>query len=139
MNNDLIEYPCGHKGRTEYCQRCLDDIRMELYREQEREKDERRRRQKQREREQWKASFGDDPIDLRGLPKRIVEKMRGKIDELEAGVPLRKLGGRRLNRDRNTISVKITYDYRLVLRDTGDDIVPYDALTHESYNAKYGD
>lgn len=123
-------FPCGHLGRGQYCHRCMKEIKKEVRREE-------REAEQQREREAWRLSFDDDPIDLRRLPRHIVEKTRALLERLDAGATVRDLEAKRLQFDRQLVSIVVTREYRLVCLDDGAHLHPLEALSHEDYNTRY--
>lgn len=83
----------------------------------------------------WQQRFASDPIDLKHLPKPIVDKTRRILDLLDQGVAPGELKGRRFNFDRTLLRIPVTYRYRLLCRWQADRIVPLQVLSHEAYNA----
>ncbi len=122
-------FPCGHQGYGQVCHRCAQLAAAKAQEAMARE-------QARLERQQWQATFAADVIDLQGLPKTIVLRARQVIAELGAGTDYRQFKGKRLNHDRNVISIPLTYDYRLICYDVGDRIEPRSVLSHEDYNVK---
>lgn len=120
MSHRKKHFPCGHRGMGKYCHRCRS-----------REKSSNERREKRRE---WHATFEGDPIDLRGFPERVVRKARELLKRLNAGEYWGHMRGKRLNYDRTRISVPIGRDYRLILREGPEGVVPVMVLSHEDYN-----
>jgi hypothetical protein len=108
----------------------MKEIKKEI-REEEREA------QRQREREAWRASFDHDPIDLRRLPRHIVEKTRAILERIADGATVRDLEAKRMQYDRQFVSVVVTREYRLVCLDTEAGLQPVEALSHEDYNTRY--
>jgi hypothetical protein len=118
-------FDCGHKGFGSYCHACRAD--------QERaDRDARHDARRRAERAAWTASFDRDPIDLRGLPRHVVEAAREKIAALEDGAKWQEVGGKKVGP--STISVPLPSWYRLVCLYDDGSVVPVDAMSHESYN-----
>ena len=116
-------FPCGHKGKGQYCHRC--------------EQVSRRRQQRRAEQQRWAQQFANDPINLRRLPQRsLINKARAIIAAIAAGQSHTAFKGKRLNHDRTVISVPVNRDYRLIYYDTGAGFELKDLMTHEEYNVK---
>lgn len=113
-------FPCGHKGYGQVCHRCQQEMAQLI--------------EKQQQKSQWEATFEDDPIDLRILPKNVVLKARQIIDALQNSHNYRDFHGKRLRHDRMVISIPVTRNYRLLCRDQGSLIVPEAVVSHEDYN-----
>jgi hypothetical protein len=119
MSGRKRTFPCGHKGRGQYCHRCAQE------------------QEAQSRKQAWKDTFAQDPIDLRCLPNRTqVEKARTLLAEIAQGRPYTDFRGKRLNHDRTLISVPLGLDYRLLFQDTGSGLLPLACLSHEAYNVK---
>lgn len=120
-------FPCGHKGRGQYCHYCA----------QEQQEKTKKREQELEEKRVWKDSFDQDPIDLTFLPsKTLVRKARTILERIAQGAPYTDFRGKRLNHDRTIISLPLTPDYRLLFQDTGSGLQPLECLSHEAYNVK---
>ena len=120
MSRRKKQFPCGHRGFGRVCHRCA---------------------QKQADWEQkkqykldWEASFEQDPIDLKNLPKNVVVKSRRIIKQLQLQSDYRQFHGKRLRHDRFVISIPITRSYRLICRDCGQFLAPEAVISHEDYN-----
>lgn len=123
-------FPCGHRGRGQYCHRCEAEAR-------ERRAEEARTAEARAQRAAYAAAFEDDAVDLRGLPRHVVEAAREKIAQLEAGAPWQELGGKKVGA--STLSIPLPAFYRLLCRydtDVGGEraVVPFAAMSHEDYN-----
>ncbi len=119
-------FPCGHKGKGQYCHRCA----------QEKLNTEKQHAAKQ-EKLNWENSFLQDPIDLRSLPTRkLVEKARTIIQAVANGEAYQHFGGKRLNYDRNMISIPINHDYRLLYYHAENGIELQRLMNHEEYNVR---
>ena len=113
-------FPCGHKGYGQICHRCAQ--KQATW-------------EKQRERKnEWEATFAEDPIDLRELPKNVVLKARRIIQGLQTCQNYREFHGKRLRHDRFIISIPVTRNYRLLCRDYGNVVNPEAVVSHEDYN-----
>lgn len=113
---------CGHKGYGQVCHLCA---------QQQVERD-----QKKQQKLEWEATFAADPIDLRDLPNHVVVKARVVIAALQNQRHYTEFGGKRLRHDRFVISIPITRNYRMICRDCGSVLVPYQVLSHEDYNVR---
>jgi hypothetical protein len=82
----------------------------------------------------WEATFAQDPIDLRTLPKNVVLKARDIIEGLQNQKNYRDYHGKRLRHDRFIISIPVTRNYRLLCHDYGTFLVPVAVISHEDYN-----
>ncbi len=122
-------FPCGHRGFGQTCQHCKHLAQQQELFVQE-------SLQKQQERDQWLLSFESDPIDLRGLPKHIVLKARRVLTELEQGTSYHQFHGKRLRYDRQTISIPLSNDYRLLCHEEESKLIPKIVMSHEEYNVK---
>lgn len=89
---------------------------------------------RQLERQQWEATFAEDQIDLRRLPRSIVLKTRRLLATLQQGVGYWQLGGKRLHQEREAIKIPVTDRYRLLCGQENGEIAPLKVLSHEDYN-----
>jgi hypothetical protein len=120
MSRRKKEFPCGHRGYGQICHRCAQ---KQADREQRKE-----------EKNAWEATFADDPVDLRALPKNVVLKARDILQGLAAHQDYRDFHGKRLRHDRLIISIPVTRNYRLICRDRGSFLSPEAVISHEDYN-----
>lgn len=90
--------------------------------------------ERQRDRQEWKESFQDDSIDLRGLPKPVVKKSRKILRQLEQGTEYYDLKGVRLECDRSTIRIPVTQGYRMLCDDIDGQLIPREVMSHQRYN-----
>ena len=119
-------FSCGHKGKGQYCHRCEQEKR-------EHDKVQEARAEKQA----WQDQFKNDAIDLSILPnRRLVEKARQIIAEIAAGASYMNFKGKRMNFDRNIISVPLNHDFRLLYQQTDTGLVLTSVMSHEDYNVK---
>lgn len=120
MSRRKKTFPCGHKGYGQICHSCAQkQTQWE---------------QKKQEKEDWQATFLQDPIDLRDLPKNVVLKARQILDGLANHKDYRDFHGKRLRHDRFVISIPVTRNYRLLCRDQGSFLIPEAVVSHEDYN-----
>lgn len=122
-------FPCGHKGYGKVCHRC----QQEKAAQNNGSGDSHAKRQ---QKEAWEASFDNDPIDLRPLPRHVVKKARSILKALDKQKDYRQFGGKRLRHNRTIISIPITRNYRMICRDYGNFVVPQEVLSHEDYNVR---
>ncbi len=115
-------FPCGHRGFGQFCHQCA--------------KQEQGRRLKRQQKDEWKQTFAADPIDLTKLPRNIVEKSREIIQALAEGRDYREFTGKRLQHDRNIVSIPVTRSYRMVCRVSNGTVTPARVETHEEYNSR---
>lgn len=120
MSRRKKNFPCGHKGYGQQCHFC--DQKQQVVEE------------KKQEKETWQASFDNDAIDLRHLPKNVVLKARQILAGLASHQDYREFHGKRLRHDRFVISIPVTRHYRLICRDQGSLVVPEEIISHETYN-----
>ncbi|MDJ0636122.1 MAG: hypothetical protein QNJ34_23270 [Xenococcaceae cyanobacterium MO_188.B29] len=120
MSRRKKKFICGHKGYGQVCHRCE---------QQQAEVDKKRKRKLD-----WEASFAEDPIDLRNLPKNVVVKSRRIIQQLQSQRDYRQFHGKRLRHNRLIISIPVTRSYRLICRDCGTLLIPEAVISHEDYN-----
>ncbi|AFZ37057.1 hypothetical protein Sta7437_3559 [Stanieria cyanosphaera PCC 7437] len=120
MSRRKKKFPCGHKGYGQICHYCA-----------QRKSDLNQKRQHKLE---WEATFAEDPIDLRNLPKNVVIKSRRIMTQLQNQPDYRQFHGKRLRHDRFVISIPVTRNYRLLCRDCGDLLIPEAVISHEDYN-----
>ncbi|MDJ0569564.1 MAG: hypothetical protein QNJ53_11015 [Pleurocapsa sp. MO_192.B19] len=119
-------FNCGHKGFGQICHRCAQADAI-WQQEKQRKQD-------------WEASFNQDLINLRNLPKNVVLKSRRIIQQLAEHPDYRQFHGKRLRHNRFVISIPINRSYRLLCRDRGQFLSPEAVISHEDYNiAKPGD
>jgi hypothetical protein len=117
-------FECGHRGFGQFCHCCAD-------RRKKREEIVLLRRQKRVRIQQAKA---DDAIDLRHLPRAIMEKARRVLGMLEEGSSWVGLGGKLFHFDRSLMRIPVGYRYRLLCRRDQSGITPLAVMTHEAYN-----
>ena len=120
-------FPCGHRGYGQVCHRCAQKQVVS-------QKVAQTLAQRRQQKIEWQATFEEDPIDLRDLPKHVVMKARMILEGLEGSQNYTEFGGKRLRHNRFIISIPITRHYRMICRDAGNDLVPQKVLSHEDYN-----
>ena len=120
-------YPCGHRGKGSICLTCATKKQgAEASNGQDVEHD----------KERWRAAFEDDPIDLQHLPnKGLVKRARMILDAVGNGAPWHQFNGKRLQHDRNVVSVPLGRRYRILFRTDDGSPEPMSVLSHENYNA----
>ena len=120
MSRRKKKFVCGHKGYGQTCHRCAQK-KAGIDRQRQRKLD-------------WEATFAEDPIDLRNLPKNVVLKSRRIIKQLQSQGNYHQFHGKRLRHDRFIISIPVTRSYRLICRDCGTLLIPEAVVSHEDYN-----
>ena len=120
MSRRKKKFICGHKGFGQACHRCAQK-KAEVT-------------QKRKHKLDWEATFAEDPIDLRNLPKNVILKSRRIIKQLQIQGDYRQFHGKRLRHDRFVISIPVTRSYRLICRDCGNLLIPEAVVSHEDYN-----
>jgi len=119
-------FPCGHKGKGQYCHRC----------DQEKEQQE-IDLQRKKEQQDWEDLFSDDPVNLHVLENdKLVKKARNIISEIHSGTSYTKYRGKRMQYDRDIISVPLTRDWRLIFISDGNIYKCSKLMTHEDYNVR---
>lgn len=125
------KFPCGHTAHGQYCHACKQAWQQQ---ELERQQLEMASAAKADRRKRWLATFENDPIDLHGLPTRIVKKSRKIIRKLSSCSHYGQLGGIKLAHSRDKIRIPVGRSYRLLCRRVGDGIKPVAVISHEKYN-----
>ena len=120
MSRRKKKFICGHKGYGQVCHRCAQK-RVEINIKRQNKLD-------------WEASFAQDPINLRNLPKNVVVKSRHIIQQLQIQGDYHRFHGKRLRHNRFIISIPVTRSYRLICRDRGTLLTPEAVVSHEDYN-----
>jgi hypothetical protein len=120
MSRRKKKFSCGHRGYGQICHRCAQ-VRSQ-------------QEQKKQHKQEWEATFSEDPIDLRNLPKNVVVKSRLVIEQLQLQSDYHQFHGKRLRHDRSIVSIPITRHYRLICRDCGQFLSPEAVISHEEYN-----
>jgi hypothetical protein len=121
-------FPCGHQGRGKVCIRCKQEDEAARQKTQEQEK-------RLKQKALWNASFEQDVINLRGLPKHVVLKARRICRDLAKRKHFKHLGGSRFKFDRTVIRIPVGGRYRMLCRDEDGQVVPWQVMSHEAYNA----
>jgi len=124
-------FPCGHRGQGKECQRCKQEAETAQRQAEAVAK-------RLQDKEAWDASFNEDVIDLRGLPKHVVEKARQVIQSLEAGQNYRFFKGKQMRVNSQLVRIPLNNDYRLIVKQSSQTLIMLEVLTHEEYNKKYG-
>ncbi len=132
-------FPCGHSGKGRFCHRC-ENAKKEQDRASSEAKVKRRGNadadaDAKAEKEAWRGTFEDDPIPLAHLPSRnLVIRARTILSEIDKGAPWHQFNGKRLQHDRNVISVPLGRRYRILFRTDDGAPKPVEVLSHEAYN-----
>lgn len=136
-------FPCGHTGKGRFCHRCETEKRDSGG--DGKPKPEAGATQAAKEpdkidldkidKETWRATFEEDPISLRDLPdKKLVQRARMILDEIQRGAPWHQFNGKRLQHDRTIVSVPLGRRYRILFRTDEGAPRPVEVLSHEAYN-----
>jgi hypothetical protein len=87
------------------------------------------------DKEAWRETFEADPISLRHLPSRnLIMRARQILSEIDKGAPWHQFNGKRLQHDRNVVSIPLGRRYRILFRTDGGAPKPVEVLSHEAYN-----
>src|SRR5690606_17656439 len=87
------------------------------------------------DKEAWRETFEDDPIPLAHLPnKGLVKRARTILAEMDKGAPWHQFNGKRLQHDRNVVSIPLGRRYRILFRTDDGAPKPVEVLSHEAYN-----
>ena len=123
-------FPCGHRGKGS---RCLQCATREARRKAEAKNG--ASRSPKDEKRNWRKSFEDDPIDLHRLPnKSLVKRARRILEAVGNGAPWHQFNGKRLQHDRNVVSIPLGRRYRILFRTDDGAPRPVEVLSHEAYN-----
>ena len=114
------KFPCGHRGRGQYCHACKAA--------------EDRHRREQVAREAHRQAFVADAVDLRGFPAQVVARAREILAAVAGGTSYLTFKGHRMQYDRTVISVPVGHHHRLLFRETRHGLEPVRLLSHETYN-----
>jgi len=124
-------FPCGHRGKGDTCSRCAAAEQSAASKEAA----ESEAKEPEDDKEGWRASFDDDPIDLHVLPnKNLVKRARMILDAVGKGEPWHQFNGKRLQHDRNVISIPLGRRYRILFRTDEGSPQPVQVMSHEAYN-----
>lgn len=143
-------FPCGHSGKGRFCHRCQAAVSVQVdnpvtgEEKAESNGNGNGKLQKQRseeaeeakaDKEAWRETFEADPIPLRHLPSRnLVVRARQILSEIDKGAPWHQFNGKRLQHDRNVVSIPLGRRYRILFRTDGGAPKPVEVLSHEAYN-----
>jgi hypothetical protein len=130
-------FPCGHSGKGRFCHRC-----QAAKNEQERTesngtngKARGTEDDSKADKEAWRETFEGDPIPLAHLPNRgLVMRARLILTEIDKGAPWHQFNGKRLQHDRNVVSIPLGRRYRILFRTDDGAPKPVEVLSHEAYN-----
>jgi len=76
-------------------------------------------------------------IEVGRAPREVLAKARRVIEKLEQGQPYWKLRGKRLQYDRQRISIPLGPRWRLLADDLDGKLVVREILSHQSYNIRH--
>jgi len=115
-------FPCGHKGKGQFCHRCHQKELAQAKKDAIRSK-----RVLRFDEAEKKAG-----LDLSKVPLKVAEHAAQVIQEIRSGKMPHK--SKRLSDNKSLISVPLRLQYRLLVKDTGDAFQPMSVMTHEEYN-----
>jgi len=119
-------FPCGHRGKGQYCHRC----------QQEKEERARRERELSARRQEREYLENEWELSTEGLPDSIVHRAIELLRDLREGKSFAQLGVKRMEFDRNCLSANLGKDYRLLLKQNEEgNLYPVRIVSHEAYNA----
>lgn len=127
-------FPCGHNGKGRFCHHCAtqkatEDAAKAVAGDAKGETD------PSNDKEAWRETFEQDPIPLAHLPnKGLVRKARLILEEIGKGAPWHQFNGKRLQHDRNVVSIPLGRRYRILFRTDDGAPQPVEVMSHESYN-----
>jgi len=132
-------FPCGHSGKGRFCHRCAADTAEQPAVNgkggSSPDPDAEDETDAKADKEAWKETFEDDPIPLKHLPnKGLVRRAREILAEMDAGAPWHQFNGKRLQHDRNVVSIPLGRRYRILFRTDDGGPKPVEVLSHEAYN-----
>lgn len=154
-------FPCGHSGKGRFCHRCqaaIDEHRTDGHVADNgangangahatgsngapvggNGKPKRAAEdgvESKADKEAWRETFESDPIPLSHLPSRnLVMRARLILSEINKGAPWHQFNGKRLQHDRNVVSIPLGRRYRILFRTDDGAPKPVEVLSHEAYN-----
>jgi hypothetical protein len=140
-------FPCGHSGKGRFCHRCQAAVSEQSAADKpvsngksngNGQPDEDRLEEvddAKADKEAWRETFEADPIPLRHLPSRnLVMRARQILTEIGKGAPWHQFNGKRLQHDRNVVSIPLGRRYRILFRTDDGAPKPVEVLSHEAYN-----
>jgi hypothetical protein len=151
-------FPCGHSGKGRFCHRCQAAIEQAVTDDGSNGthahatgsngangahagangKPKRGAEdgvESKADKEAWRETFESDPIPLSHLPSRnLVMRARLILSEINKGAPWHQFNGKRLQHDRNVVSIPLGRRYRILFRTDDGAPKPVEVLSHEAYN-----
>lgn len=136
-------FPCGHSGKGRFCHRCQAAIVEQASPTNGSSNGESNGKTRgtdegsetKADKEAWRETFEDDPIPLSHLPSRnLVIRARLILSEIDKGAPWHQFNGKRLQHDRNVVSIPLGRRYRILFRTDDGAPKPVEVLSHEAYN-----
>ena len=149
-------FPCGHSGKGRFCHRCQaakqEQEAVVLHAQDagltgspvsngsngsngKHHKRAEEDGEAKADKEAWRETFEADPIPLRHLPSRnLVIRARQILSEIGKGAPWHQFNGKRLQHDRNVVSIPLGRRYRILFRTDDGAPKPVEVLSHEAYN-----
>jgi hypothetical protein len=113
-------FPCGHKGKGQYCHRCKTAS------------EERARRQEDRSHKLEMERLLGAPSNQ--IPLKVLRKAAAIKRRFDETGTLDGIKGRRMVADPSLFSVHVTYSYRMLFRKSNGRLVYESTISHEDYN-----
>ena len=129
-------FPCGHSGKGRFCHHCAaQKARQDAAAAAGSEAKSKGSGNARSDKEAWLELFHSDPIPLAHLPnKSLVRRARVILEEIGKGAPWHQFNGKRLQHDRNVVSIPLGRRYRILFRTDDGAPRPVEVLSHEAYN-----
>lgn len=127
-------FPCGHNGKGRFCHHCAAQKANEEASKSAADAS-KAAPDPAEDKEAWRETFEQDAIPLAHLPnKNLVRRARIILDEIGKGAPWHQFNGKRLQHDRNVVSIPLGRRYRILFRTDDGAPRPVEVMSHESYN-----
>ena len=128
-------FPCGHNGKGRFCHHCAALKAAEDASKGGKADAAKSKPDPAMDKEAWREAFEQDPIPLAHLPnKGLVRRARVILEEIGKGAPWHQFNGKRLQHDRNVVSIPLGRRYRILFRTDDGAPRPVECMSHESYN-----
>lgn len=128
-------FPCGHSGKGRFCHRCAATKAKQDAANGTDSAKVPKKTDGRSDKQAWRQTFEDDPIPLAHLPnKSLVNRARIILEQIGKGAPWHQFNGKRLQHDRNVVSIPLGRRYRILFRTDDGAPRPVEVLSHEAYN-----
>ncbi|PRQ05345.1 hypothetical protein ENSA5_03350 [Enhygromyxa salina] len=128
-------FPCGHSGKGRFCHRCAATKTQQDAANGAETAKAKKKSDGLSEKQAWREMFENDPIPLAHLPnKSLVRRARIILEQIGKGAPWHQFNGKRLQHDRNVVSIPLGRRYRILFRTDDGAPRPVEVLSHEAYN-----